>query len=554
MTAKSHSAKGWFIALGILVILALLITVTWLWLLPYFIEKRLVETFSSLTGREVTIKQVSIDPFDAQVTLDQLRIAGEKDQPVLTSETVIARLQWRSLWESGWWLDSLMLKEPRLRLIRRQDGNWNLVRLFAGDEDTSQGKTPIRIARIEVHQGELDLVNRRLPDPVTLTLSAIRMSAKNYDNTNDQPFTLEGRADWNGGTLSGQGEMGFAPWTLNLDFTIDQVPLTTLSGYFNSVMQARMTKGTLAAELNLKAGRAGDGATQVRGEGNITDAVLSYPDKQQPLAKVTQLDIAGLNFDSDAKTLEVQHIALDAPWTEVIIDKDLKTNLDAWRPPQQKNGSQGAGLSYSIDEIGLNDGSLVFADRHLSQPFDLEFSQLGGAWKNLDSDGSDESRIDLQGRVAENSPLRIQGSFDPLGEAVEGDLQMHFEQLNLATFSPYVRRFGGYAIDQGQMTLQLDHRIEKGRLITENHVELRRIELGEKVEDSAGGLPMRTLIDILQSDDGVIELDVPMTLPLDNPSAVEIGKVMDDAIEEALENALSSPVETLSEATGIGDE
>ena len=57
-----------------------------------------------------------------------------------------------------------------------------------------------------------------------------------------------------------------------------------------------------------------------------------------------------------------------------------------------------------------------------------------------------------------------------------------------------------------------------------------------------------------QNDDGVIELDIPMRLPLDNPGSVDFGSVAGQAIREALENLVSSPLETLSEVAGGGGE
>lgn len=541
--ARSVRKRRLGIGLSVLVVLVLLLLVAWWWALPAYIDQRLSQMLAERSGRQVTIDDVTLTPWRHQVTLDGLRIAGQADTPVFSSRRVVAILDWHSLFDAGWRFERIELKAPRLQLIWRASGAWNLGKLFGG---TGSGEaTPLRIARLTVRDGRLDWINRRLDAPLTLSLKSLDLEARGYDNRDDRPFALQGQAVWSGGTLKGTGEMGFSPWTLDIDLDADQVPLTALSGYLAHVVRAEPAAGSLGAQIRLRAGRASDTGTRIHGQGEIAGLEMRAPETEQPVARAERVSVEGLTFTSVTPELNVDRISLTAPWLDVTIDEQLDTNLDLWRPPQQASAG-GTGMEYAIHILGVEDGAVAFTDRHLPRPFELDFSALHGAWRQISSDQARDGRLLLEGQVSDGSPLRIEGAFDPFSDTLNGNLNLHFERLDLETFAPYLRKFGGYAVESGQATLNLDYRLVQGRLIANNHVVLQRLELGKEVDASATDLPLKTLIDVLKSEDGVIELDIPMRLPLDEPSAVDFGSVIGQAIREALENLLSSPLETLS--------
>ncbi|MCD6007491.1 DUF748 domain-containing protein [Halomonas sp. IOP_31] len=540
------------VVLVVLAALVALLLVVWLWVLPAYIDQRFSRMLADKTGRQVDIEDVAITPWRSRVTLEGLSIAGQGDTPVFASRRVVATLDWHSLTAAGWRFERIDLKAPRLQLIWRSSGEWNLAQLFGGSSGGNKESMQLRIARLNVSDGRLDWINRRPDRPLTLTLKGLELEARDYDNTAQRPFGLSGQADWNGGTLNGEGEMGFSPWTLDVDLSAEQVPLTTLSGYLAHVVRAQPAAGELGAQIRLRAGRASDAGTRVSGAGAIEGLQMRDPEDGDPIARAERFAVEGLTFASAQPELTAKRVTLEAPWLRVTIDEQLDTNLDAWRPPN--DGSGGAGMRYAIDTLAIEQGAVAFSDRHLPRPFTIDFSALTGEWRDINSGREGDGQLSLKGQVADGSPLRIEGAFDPLGDTLSGRLNLHFERLDLKTFAPYLRAFGGYAIEQGQATLDLDYRLEQGRLEAQNHLVLRQLQLGEEVDASATDLPLKTLIGVLKNDDGVIELDIPMRLPLDNPGSVDFGSVAGQAIREALENLVSSPLETLSEVAGGGGE
>lgn len=554
-TGHAQPLRRLGIGLSVLAALVLLFLVAWLWALPAYIDQRLSQTLAERSGRQVTIDDVTLTPWRHQVTLEGLRIAGQADTPVFLSQRVVATFDWHSLFESGWRFERIDLKAPRLQLIWRSGGAWNLARLFGGGG--GGGSAPLRIAQLNVSDGRLDWINRRPDEPLTLSLKSLDLEARHYDNSDDRPFSLQGQADWSGGMLKGEGEMGFSPWTVDIDLHAEQVPLTVLSGYLAHAMRAEPSAGALSAQIRLRAGRASDAGTQVNGQGEVAGLEMRDPEEDQTIARAERFAVKGLTFASAVPELTAERVSLAAPWLDVTIDERLDTNLTAWHPPSSNNGtggSEGSGMRYALDTLAIERGAVAFSDRHLPRPFELDFSALNGEWRQLNSDQPGDGQLSLEGQVADGSPLRIEGAFDPLGDALNGNLNLHFEYLDLETLAPYLREFGGYAVERGQATLDLDYRLDQGRLKAQNHLVLHRLKLGEEVDASATDLPLKTLVGVLKSDDGTIELDIPMRLPLDDPGSVDFGSVAGQAIREALENLVSSPLETLSEVVGGSDD
>nr|WP_298373186.1 DUF748 domain-containing protein [uncultured Halomonas sp.] len=577
-TRQGSSKRWWLIPLILIVVVGLLL-IAWLWALPYYIEQRLETTFSSITGRETTIESVAIDnPFTLELTLENVRVAGQEQTPVLSSERITADVAWRSLWSPGWRLEKLGIQSPRLQLIWQEDANWNLVEMFAGggsNKDNNQEPTPILIEHITAIDGRLDWINRRIDEPITLSFKQVSLDAKGYDNTSDAPFSLQSESRLNGADLSAKGKMGFSPWRVDVDMTAEKLPLTTLSGYLDKLVSAQTQGGTLATQARMQAGEATDAGVRISGDTDLRDVVMLEPNGEQQIARVTHVDIDGFLFELDRPRLEADRITLKEPWSKVVINEQMGTNLSAWTPPgapnqkkpeQKDNGQKNkeqkdakpkssSSRRYALDELVIVKGAMAFADRHLSQPFEIDFSALEGKWKGLSSSQQDGGKLALKGQVSDGSPLNIQGAYDPLSDPWQGRFNMHFERMALATFAPYLRRFAGYEIEQGEVTLDLDYRLEDGRLDTDNQLMLRRIRLGEQVDDSATDLPVKTLIGVLRNDDGTIELEIPITIPLDKSGSIEFGDIAGQAIRKALQNLISSPIETLGEVIegGSGD-
>ena len=92
----------------------------------------------------------------------------------------------------------------------------------------------------------------------------------------------------------------------------------------------------------------------------------------------------------------------------------------------------------------------------------------------------------LAGKVDRFAPVEIKGRLDPLDPLQQLDVTAYFRQVELTTLSPYTGKFAGYAVRKGRLDLDLQYRIDDGKLQAQNHVVLDQLELGERVDSMSG--------------------------------------------------------------------
>src|SRR5690606_9320152 len=105
-----------------------------------------------------------------------------------------------------------------------------------------------------------------------------------------------------------------------------------------------------------------------------------------------------------------------------------------------------------------------------------------GVIVGLGSDRSRAARVDLSGTVDGYAPVTLTGTASPLSEPPALDLALDFNNIDLATLTPYSGTYAGYAIDHGQLTVQLAYTLENNRIKGRNRVVVDQLVLGAKVE------------------------------------------------------------------------
>ncbi|OHV12830.1 DUF748 domain-containing protein [Kushneria phosphatilytica] len=563
MTTGKHQWQRW--GIGGAVIVLLLLVAAYL-AAPPLLGHLITSRLSSKTGHEVTLGDVSINPFTAVITIDDFRLAGHMpdEMPLFASKRMRLDLAWSSLWHAGWHLQSVELQQPHLALVMNKQGEFNIGQLFP---DTGGPPTPVHIDHLTTHDGVLSWQNHDRHPKGQVTLKQVALNIRNYDHTGSHPFQLQGTATTGDGTLQVKGQMGFSPWQATLDYQGRNIALTTFSPWLQSLMRARVTQGTLSAQGHFSGGKAANGALRLTADSaSLARPVLQAPETDTVLFSANDISLGTLEFASH-QGLSIKQLTLNSPMLHAVILPGMTTNLSALTPPSsdarsssgqrqekhdtdrsQKSEQQGS-QSFRFQQVQVHEGRIRFTDRHLQQPFQLDIRQLEGEMTGLGGGGENPGRLKLDGRVNNASSISIRGQFSPLAGKLSGDLRLQAEQLPLTGFAPYIRRFGGYKVEGGTVRLDLHYRIHQGQLDADNHIILHQLDLGPEVQPGSTDLPLRKLIGLLQGENGVINLDVPVQASLDGTS-LDISRIVWQAVGEAFENLLTSPVETLSAVFG----
>uniref|UniRef100_UPI002589FBCF DUF748 domain-containing protein n=1 Tax=uncultured Pseudomonas sp. TaxID=114707 RepID=UPI002589FBCF len=158
--------------------------------------------------------------------------------------------------------------------------------------------------------------------------------------------------------------------------------------------------------------------------------------------------------------------------------------------------------------------------------------------------------IHLAGKVDRFAPVEIKGRLDPLDPLQQLDVTAYFRQVELTTLSPYTGKFAGYAVRKGRLDLDLQYRIDDGRLQAQNHVVLDQLELGERVDSKdAVDLPVRLAVALLKDSHGRIDLRLPVAGNLADPN-FSVMPVVWQTLRNVLSRAVQAPFRMLAGLVG----
>jgi hypothetical protein len=178
---------------------------------------------------------------------------------------------------------------------------------------------------------------------------------------------------------------------------------------------------------------------------------------------------------------------------------------------------------------------------------------LNGAVTGLSSDPSSRARVQLDGKLASFSPLHIAGEVNLLSAALYTDVTLSFKDLDLTIVNPYSGYFVGYKIDKGKLSVDVSYKIDHRQLNATQHFVVDQLELGDQVDSpEAMHLPLKIAVALLKDRNGVIDLGLPMTGSLDDPS-FRIGPIVWKMFVNLIVKAATAPFALLGHLFGGGE-
>ncbi len=240
--------------------------------------------------------------------------------------------------------------------------------------------------------------------------------------------------------------------------------------------------------------------------------------------------------------------------------KDQTTNLmDLRKRPKEhetataQNAAADDGFPVAIARVRVSGGVIEFSDLSLRPPFGVRMHELHGVVTGLGSDANRHSKLQLEARVGEYGAAKIGGQINVARPTQFTEIDMAFRNLEMTSLSPYVAKFAGYRVASGRLALDLRYRVKDNKLVGENKIVLKHVELGEKVQSPhAIDLPLELAIAILKDADGVIDVDLPVTGDLGDPQFA-YGALIGKAFGSLLGGIVSAPFRAIAALFGSAE-
>jgi hypothetical protein len=394
-------------------------------------------------------------------------------------------------------------------------------------------------------------------DPPLLQVTPLEVTVENvnWPLSGDSPMSLD--LTINEDThLNIDGSLALAEGNGSLNYQLLGLPVPWVNPNLPEKLHAVITDGqvNITGEVAL----AGFSPSTMQLDGDISNFAGQMTDTEESLTNWEKVSWHQLRIDVDKRSVSLEKLALNNYAGRLHIRKDGSINAQNIWVDEVGEEAEELAEDLSLDEpwavsiprIVVNNSEIDFMDESLPIKFRTVIGQLNGEILGISTDPGSQTQVDIRGSVDGYAPVTLQGTAKPFREPPDLDLDLSFDGVDLALLTPYSGTYAGYAIDRGLLKLDLKYTLADSQLEGHNSVVIDQLRLGDKVEsDKAADLPLELAVALMTDSNGVIDIQVPVSGNIDDPS-FDIGGVVTKAFFNLITKAVTAPFTLLANLVG----
>jgi hypothetical protein len=209
--------------------------------------------------------------------------------------------------------------------------------------------------------------------------------------------------------------------------------------------------------------------------------------------------------------------------------------------------SSSSSLYYAVQSFRMEKGIIDLRDHTTGEPFDYHLSDIAIQSDSIES-SSEKLTIYASMLLNNRGSLVAETAFDPLSPA-NFTLDYTIKDFRLSDLNIYSRHYVGFPVIFGEMFYRGHTRVVDKQLVSDNHLVIDNVELGEK----RGGLldlPLKFALYILKDRNNVIDLEIPVRGRTDDPK-VSVGQIVWNTIKNLIIRTATAPYDYLSDLLGV---
>ncbi|SHI72547.1 AsmA protein [Malonomonas rubra DSM 5091] len=334
----SKSGKIW-IALGvslvfILVSFSLLVKVV---ITPEKVRETLLPLAKDALQREVEIGAIDIGIFSG-VTISDLRVQKKLTPDDFISVKLVAlHYKLLALLTGDVVIDQVLLENPRIEVVRNQDGSFNFTDLIPDKSGEKQQPSKsvvadkagsaasavfdLLIRKVTVKDGDLLFVDRmQSPQtPYRYNLQRLNFNAENIQLNKAFPINLS--VELNGSKIDLSGRYDVSTQKGDLDLQLDKVDLLQFAPYYRGALPGKLGSGELTLNLEVQLQ-----PEQITSKGKLLLDKFDMRLNDLPQAVLNQAKIAldySLNFNLQKQKLALSTLLVDFNGAKLGLEGDF---------------------------------------------------------------------------------------------------------------------------------------------------------------------------------------------------------------------------------------
>lgn len=484
---------------------------------------------------------------------------------------------------------SVDTKGGRVVAARDEKGRVNLAGLVKQQPAGKQGATAaglkkqawkILVKNLSLSSYMADVSDLAAESPVQVRFEKIRLSMRNFspEQGGRSPVSFS-FVQKGGGQASASGTFGISPVAASLKLYVKDIDVIPFQPYFTRDVNIDVISGSVSANGSLDVSYSKEKGLgySYSGDASVDEFDSADKDKGEDFLNWKTLYFGGVSASSGPFSLDIKQVALADFYSKLVIYPDGTLNVQniiskpaakqqagqaqAPQAPQPPPGGAARTVAQAnqpgavkVERVTLQGGHINFTDNHIKPNYAADLTEIGGRISGLSSDEKAAADVDLRGLINKYAPVEITGKMNPLRKDLYVDLALNMSGMDLSQFTPYSRKYVGYTIEKGKLSMNLKYLIVRKALNSQNSVLFDQLTLGQSTPSpQAVKLPVKLAISLLKDRNGRINLDFPVTGDLGNPK-FNFGDVILRVVLNTLRKIVTSPFALLGRIFGGGEE
>jgi hypothetical protein len=489
----------------------------------------------------------------------------------------------------------IALDSPELNVRRDKSGTINLLTLAPQNKEEATPGKPVAKAEekplpililddFDLKGGKIAYRDDVPQEPINSLIQDITVKGEKISTVKDSQGKLSVSMDFNKGrgSIAADGPVGLNPVFANLDVDLKKMRIRPFQEYFTEYFRVNFTDGDISAKGTVSASKAPEKDLSIKYDGNFLLANVATVDKVNgdDFMKFKSLFLKNLSAGYNPLFVRIKDISLADFYVRIIVNDDGTLNLKNVAKPEAAEQEQAAepipappkkeelaqpeekqeylgdilAKNIEINRITLQNGTIVFDDRHIKPNYSSTLTELTGRVTGVTSITTKPADVDIRGKIGRHIPMEITGKVYPFKTNLFVDLKASLRDFNLSPLTPYSGKYAGYKIEKGSLSFDLTYLINGTKLDAENKVVIDQLTLGDRVDSpEATKLPVGLAIVLLRDSEGKINLDIPLTGRIDDPE-FSVWRIVLQVIVNILTKVATAPFALLGSLFGGGEE
>lgn len=547
------SVKVLIIIAGILVGLFLLLAAIISPVAHWYIEKH----SKDLCGRVVTMDDLHINLFTGSVEIEGLVALeqNDKDTCLAFDRLFVDMSLWKLLGKKVQ-LNEITLEKP-LVVIVQYPGRFNFTDICEfykddDDDDDEESTWVVDLRNISLTGGNAIYRDASVGSRFDLKQLAVKIP-RIYFSTEKTDFGIDLKFD-NGGGLNVKLLYGMKSSEYDLSLVLTDFELDAVAPYLRQYLNINDFGGKLTAKMNLVGNI--DHILEVVAKGDVTLKGLYATDKEgKKLASVRSIMLEGVNADTKKadyymKRFEMAGVNFDY---EIFADHQTFDNLvvssssesDTLKE-QKADTTGGSNMHLMVDELVITESSMNFIDHTMHHEVNVPVSNIDIRCNHFDPDAP--ISLGLKALVGESGELmaNCDGSLTDFSNM---KLNVFLKNFKLTYASPYSVEYMAYPITDGVLSFASTNTLVNNNISSQNKVDIYNCQVDKKLKDVKAeyNIPMRAAVYILTDRKGNIQLDLPVSGNISDPT-FSYRKIIFKTLCNLIVKVVAAPVDFLVKA------